>query len=198
MRVSGSCCATAGSCSPPASAQTSGPAGSTRAWLTHARRDRNAPHGRDHALPADHSPGTNHEAGRAFDIGAVDGEICRGARSGSCAQLVRSLAAMRGKLRSTELIYCWDRTEPQTRAGSRAHITATTPSGGWTYELFGRAAGWAGSARGTLAAIGAITRSRCAVQATASAWGSLSVVYVRLVPIKLATWREHPACVGMR
>jgi hypothetical protein len=32
------------------------------------------------ALRADHSPGTNHEAGRAMDIGAVDGEPCRGGR----------------------------------------------------------------------------------------------------------------------
>ena len=30
------------------------------------------------ALRADHDPGTNREAGRAIDIGAVDGEICRG------------------------------------------------------------------------------------------------------------------------
>jgi hypothetical protein len=41
------------------------------------------------ALQSDHRPGTNHEAGRAIDIGAVDGEICEGpvpadARS-SCA-----------------------------------------------------------------------------------------------------------------
>jgi hypothetical protein len=60
------------------------------------------------ALRADHSPGTNHEAGRAIDIGAVDGEICRGSRRGSCADLVRELAAVTGPTRSTELIYCWD------------------------------------------------------------------------------------------
>jgi hypothetical protein len=60
------------------------------------------------ALRADHSPGTNHEAGRAIDIGAVDGEICRGSRRGSCANLVRELAAVTGPTRSTELIYCWD------------------------------------------------------------------------------------------
>jgi hypothetical protein len=60
------------------------------------------------ALQSDHYPGTNHEAGRAMDIGAVDGEICRGARAGPCAELVRELAAVEGPLRSTELIYCWD------------------------------------------------------------------------------------------
>src|SRR6201999_1403509 len=60
------------------------------------------------ALRADHSPGTNHEAGRAIDIGAVDGEICRGARHGACAALVRELSAVTGPARSTELIYCWD------------------------------------------------------------------------------------------
>ncbi|MBE2317820.1 transglycosylase SLT domain-containing protein [Solirubrobacter sp. CPCC 204708] len=60
------------------------------------------------SLRADHSPGTNHEAGRAFDIGAVDGEVCRGGRRGACADLVRELAAVTGPTRSTELIYCWD------------------------------------------------------------------------------------------
>ncbi len=60
------------------------------------------------ALRADRSPGTNHEAGRAVDIGAVDGEICRGGRQGSCAELVRELAAVTGPTCSTELIYCWD------------------------------------------------------------------------------------------
>ena len=60
------------------------------------------------ALRADHYPGTNHEAGRAIDIGSVDGEICRGSRTGACAALVRELAAVTGPTRSTELIYCWD------------------------------------------------------------------------------------------
>jgi hypothetical protein len=60
------------------------------------------------ALRSDHHPGTNHEAGRAIDIGAVDGEICRGGRTGACARLVLELAAVQGKLRSTELIHCWD------------------------------------------------------------------------------------------
>jgi hypothetical protein len=60
------------------------------------------------ALQSDHYPGTNHEAGRAMDIGAVDGEICRGTRTGPCADLMNELAAMEGPLRATELIYCWD------------------------------------------------------------------------------------------
>jgi hypothetical protein len=60
------------------------------------------------ALRADHSPGTNHEAGRAMDIGSVDSEICRGTRFGACADLVHELAAITGPTRSTELIYCWD------------------------------------------------------------------------------------------
>jgi hypothetical protein len=60
------------------------------------------------ALRADHAPGSNHEAGRAFDVGAVDGEICHGTRSGPCAELVRELASVQGPARSTELIYCWD------------------------------------------------------------------------------------------
>ena len=60
------------------------------------------------SLRHDHYPGTNHEAGRAMDIGSVDGEICRGGRGGRCAELVRELAAVTGPTRSTELIYCWD------------------------------------------------------------------------------------------
>ena len=46
------------------------------------------------ALRADHDPGTNHEAGRAMDIGAVD-----------------------GPLRSSELIYCWDPDGPADPRG---------------------------------------------------------------------------------
>jgi hypothetical protein len=44
------------------------------------------------SMRADHSPGSNHEAGRAFDIGAVDGQICRGTTAGPCARLVRGFA----------------------------------------------------------------------------------------------------------
>lgn len=84
---------------------------STLAWI-----------GRHHtvvitALRADHRPGTNHEAGRAMDIGAVDGEVCRGTRTGRCANLVRELAAVEGSLRSTELIYCWDPDGPADPRG---------------------------------------------------------------------------------
>ena len=70
------------------------------------------------ALRSDHSTYTvdgtfsNHSAGRAMDIGAVDGEVCRGTRTGRCADLVRELAAAQGPLRSTELIYCWDPDGP--------------------------------------------------------------------------------------
>ncbi len=69
------------------------------------------------ALQSDHDPGTNHEAGRAFDIGAVDGEICRGGRTGACARIVRELAAADGPLRSSELIYCWDPDGPADPRG---------------------------------------------------------------------------------
>jgi hypothetical protein len=54
------------------------------------------------ALRSDHSTFTvngtlsNHSAGRAMDIGAVDGEICRGTRTGRCAELVRELAPAGG------------------------------------------------------------------------------------------------------
>ena len=69
------------------------------------------------ALRADHAPGTNHEAGRALDIGAVDGEICGGDHRGPCADLVRELAAVEGPLRSSELIYCWDPDGPDDLRG---------------------------------------------------------------------------------
>jgi len=69
------------------------------------------------ALRADHRPGTNHEAGRAFDLGTVDGELCRGTRTGPCAQLVRELAAVQGATRSTELIYCFDPDGPTDPRG---------------------------------------------------------------------------------
>jgi hypothetical protein len=60
---------------------------------------------------------SNHSAGRAMDIGAVDGEICRGTRTGACARFVRELAAVTGPLRSTELIYCWDPHGPADPRG---------------------------------------------------------------------------------
>lgn len=69
--------------------------------------------GREHtvvvtALQSDHSPGTNHEAGRAADIGSVDGQVCEGSRSGACGRLAVELARVEGPMRSTELIYCFD------------------------------------------------------------------------------------------
>ena len=69
------------------------------------------------ALCADHDSGTNHETGRAMDIGAVDGEVCRGTRAGHCANLVRELAAMDGSLRARELIDCWDPDGPADPRG---------------------------------------------------------------------------------
>ena len=75
------------------------------------------------ALRSDHSTYTvdgnlcNHSAGRAMDIGAVDGETCRGTRTGACAALMRELAAVDGPLRATELIYCWDPDGPTAPRG---------------------------------------------------------------------------------
>jgi hypothetical protein len=79
------------------------------------------------AMKSDHSTLTvdgnvsNHSADRAMDIGSVDGEVCRGTRTGRCADLVRELAAVTGPLRSTELIYCWD---PDGRADPRGFARA--------------------------------------------------------------------------
>ena len=52
-----------------------------------------------------------------MDIGIVDHEIGRGTRTGRCADLVRELAAIKGPLRSTELIYCWDPDGPADPRG---------------------------------------------------------------------------------
>jgi hypothetical protein len=67
------------------------------------------------ALKSDHAPGTNHEAGRAADVGAVDGVLCDGSRHGPCARVVRWLARIDGELRPTELIYAWDPDPDDTR-----------------------------------------------------------------------------------
>jgi hypothetical protein len=74
------------------------------------------------ALRRDHKPGSNHEAGRAMDIGIVDEQICRGAAADPCADLARELAQVPGPLRSTELIYCFDPDDDP----------ATDPGGSWT------------------------------------------------------------------
>ena len=71
----------------------------------------------DHSLYTDDGTISNHAAGRAMDIGAVDGEICRGTRTGPCADLVRELAHVEGPLRATELIYCWDPDGPDDPRG---------------------------------------------------------------------------------
>ena len=92
------------------------------------------------ALRSDHSTYTvdgnlsNHSAGRAMDIGAVDGEPCRGTRTGPCADLVRELAAVDGPLRRPSSSTAGTPTGPPTRAASRAPTTATTSTGGWTHE----------------------------------------------------------------
>jgi len=68
----------------------------TLAWI--ARRHSVA----INALKSDHLYYTvdgnvsNHSFGRAMDIDIVDHEICRGTRTGRCAQLVRELAAVKG------------------------------------------------------------------------------------------------------
>jgi len=69
------------------------------------------------SLRADHAPGTNHEVGRAFDVGAVDGEPCAERwgglpRRSRCGVLAEELAAVEGRMRSTELIWCWDPDGP--------------------------------------------------------------------------------------
>jgi hypothetical protein len=69
------------------------------------------------AIASDHRPGTNHEAGRAFDIGAVDGQICTGTRTGACGRLALELVRIGGSLRPSELIYCFDPDGPDDPRG---------------------------------------------------------------------------------
>jgi hypothetical protein len=54
---------------------------------------------------------SNHSYGRAVDIGAVDGEVCTGSRTGACGRLAVELARLGSPLHSTELIYCFDPDE---------------------------------------------------------------------------------------
>jgi hypothetical protein len=87
------------------------------------------------ALKSDHSRYTvdgavsNHAAGRAMDIGAVDGETCRGTRTGrsltSCASSLRSVARCARPSSST----AGTPTVRATHAASRAPTIATTSTG---------------------------------------------------------------------
>lgn len=52
-----------------------------------------------------------------MDIGGVDGEICRGTRTGRCATLASQLAAVTGPVRSRELIYWRDPDGPNDPRG---------------------------------------------------------------------------------
>jgi hypothetical protein len=73
------------------------------------------------ALRRDHKPGSNHEAGRAFDVGAVDGKLCAPyTPSDPCGQLIAELAAVSGPMRSTELIACWDPDGADPRGFARS------------------------------------------------------------------------------
>jgi hypothetical protein len=61
------------------------------------------------ALRHDHHPGTNHEAGRAVDVGMVDGRLCNPYGSeDSCGQLLIALARLTGPYHPTELIGSFD------------------------------------------------------------------------------------------
>ena len=89
------------------------------------------------ALKSDHSRYTvdgavsNHAAGRAMDIGAVDGETCRGTRTGRCADLVRELAAVTARCARPSSSTAGTPTGPPTRAASPAPTTATTSTWGF-------------------------------------------------------------------
>jgi hypothetical protein len=66
----------------------------------------------DHPLRTSAGSVSNHAAGRAVDIGAVDGHRCIGTRRGTCGQLALRLARLIGPLHPTELIYCFDADGP--------------------------------------------------------------------------------------
>lgn len=68
------------------------------------------------AMACDHSPGSNHEAGRAADIGSVDGKICNPyGPTDPCGKLAISLGQIKGEYKVTELIASFD---PNTADGS--------------------------------------------------------------------------------
>ncbi len=54
-------------------------------------------------------------SGVRLDIGAVDGEICRGTTTGDAPISSASSPPSPARLRSTELIYCWDPDGQPTR-----------------------------------------------------------------------------------
>jgi hypothetical protein len=71
----------------------------------------------DHSFYTREGNASNHAFGRAVDIGAVGGERCTGTRTGACGRLALALAAIRGPLHSTELIYCFDPDGPRRADG---------------------------------------------------------------------------------
>src|SRR3954452_787308 len=95
-----------------------------------------------------------------MDIGAVDGETCRGTHTGACARLARELAAVTGPLRRPNSSTAGTPTGPPTHAASRAPTTATTSIGGWTDEARSRGPGsprrGRGAARNATAAMQAV------------------------------------------
>jgi hypothetical protein len=62
----------------------------------------------DHSLYTDSGTISNHAAGRAADIAAVDGQPCDGSRTGACGRLAIELAHLPSVVRPTELIYAFD------------------------------------------------------------------------------------------
>lgn len=61
------------------------------------------------ALASDHSPGSNHEAGRAVDIAIVDNDNCFPPdKAGACWELAQSIDRIKGILLVTEEIYFYD------------------------------------------------------------------------------------------
>lgn len=71
------------------------------------------------ALRRDHSPGTNHEAGRAADLDMINGQDCNGSRTNPCGRLALRLAHLPPQDRPTELIYCFDADGPGSYAFAR-------------------------------------------------------------------------------
>jgi hypothetical protein len=66
----------------------------------------------DHSYYTTRGTVSNHALGRAADVGAVDGEVCTGGRTGACGRLALELASLSGPLDPTELIYCFDPDGP--------------------------------------------------------------------------------------
>jgi hypothetical protein len=74
----------------------------------------------DHSIYTSNGSRSNHGAGRAADIGRVDGALCYGSPFDACGQLASSFSRRRDAFTPTESIYCFDPDPSPGSTGSWA------------------------------------------------------------------------------